>query len=57
MNKQEYAVAYCGSHECDKCYIYKNKLDKRTNAQLNYKYCFENIYEYLEKNKLDKLPE
>lgn len=28
MNKQEYAVAYCGSHECNECYIYKNKLDK-----------------------------
>ena len=55
MNKQEYAVAYCDSHECDECYIYKNKLDKRTNTQLNSKYCFENIYDYLKKNKLDKL--
>ena len=25
MNKQEYAVAYCDSHECDECYIYKKK--------------------------------
>ena len=52
MNKQEYAVAYCDSHECDECYIYKNKLDKRTNTQLNSKYCFENIYDYLKKNKI-----
>lgn len=31
MNKQEYAVAYCGSHKCDECYIYK-KNDLNENS-------------------------
>lgn len=56
-DKYEYAVKYCESHECEDCYIYKNRLDTRTSLQLNYKYCFENIYEYLKKNGIDKLPE
>lgn len=30
MNKQEYAVAYCDSHECDECYIYKNDLNENS---------------------------
>lgn len=57
MDRMKYAIEYCEEHECEDCYIYKNKLDKKTRTQFNSKYCFENIYDYLKKNKLDKLPE